>query len=61
MVTNSDLKECYKYDYCKKDDALMGYNCFMYEDPNNLDTYTLLTQYGKDSDADSLVVEGGNL
>ena len=39
-----------KYDYCKKDDALMGYNCFMYEDPNNLDTYTLLTQYGKDSD-----------
>ena len=21
-----------KYDYCKKDDALMGYNCFMYEE-----------------------------
>ena len=27
----------------------MGYNCFMYEDPSNLGTYTLLTQIGKDA------------
>lgn len=37
------------FGYCKKEDAAMGYNSFMYEDPSNPDTYTLLTQTGQDS------------
>ena len=53
MFSNALAKcpiEIDKYHYCKDNDAAMGYNCFMYQDSEDADTYVLLKQLGKDAE-----------